>query len=277
MGTLIPDSFDQLPLHKAKVEVAARVLMADTTVVGLAVGGSFATGAADDYSDVDLWIAVTDGELASIRSRAEATARACGKLIAQFPAEHLGDPDHLIVLYEDLVHVDFQYVDVSDFGRNVRGRACHVLWERNGELSSQLPGLVVAPDPQKDLAWMEDRVWVWLWYAQQKILRGELYEALSVITTIREWVLFRLLALRSGVDHAGARRVEGLMGSHGAAIVRTVPLLDPPSLMSATQALATTYAVLADPLLKQYGLPKSDARSAIEAALAVGLEWEPGS
>src|SRR5947208_2499306 len=71
-------------------------------------------------------------------------------------------------------------------------------------------------DPGRDLVWLEDRVWTWAWYAQSKILRGELYEALSSLSWMREWVIFRLLAMRGSVRYRGARFAEELLAPYEA-------------------------------------------------------------
>jgi len=275
---MIPESFERLGRHRSKLASAALATMRDPDVVGMAVGGSFAAGFADKYSDVDLWIAVTDETLPVVRDRARAIADDCGDVVAAFTAEHIGDQDHLVVLYDDLIHVDFQYVEISALGGKVHGRPAVVVWEREGAVSRQLPGKALESDVAEDLAWLEERVWTWLWYTQSKLLRGEIYEALSGIGSIREMVLFRLVAIGSGIDPVGSRRIEASLGDHEAAVASTVPTLDRESLATATRALADIYTSLADPLLAKYSVsPNHEARRAVGVALDAGLAWVPPS
>jgi hypothetical protein len=55
---------------------------------------------------------------------------------------------------------------------------CRVIWERDDHLTQSLSA-ASSPSPHVDIAWLEARLWTWVWYTQTKILRGEVYEALD--------------------------------------------------------------------------------------------------
>jgi hypothetical protein len=181
----------------------------------------------------------------------------------------------LIVLYQDLIHADFEPVGVSRVASRNAGLASHVLWERDGIVSSSLPA-TYEENPVADLRWIEDRMWTWSWYVQTKVLRGELYEALDGLQYLRDNVLFKILALRREERPSAARRVEARTGVWTDQFADTVPVLSRESTMKALQATVGLYQELADPLLDRYGLDiRAEARRAVLVALDAGLGWNP--
>ena len=132
--------------------------------------------------------------------------------MALFVADHLGIPSLTIVLYDDLVHVDFDVISVDRAAEHNQALPAVVLWERD-PISAALPGTYES-DVAADVRWMEARIWTWSWYIQSKVLRGELYEALDGLQYVRGQVLFRLLALGRGDRPSGGRRAEAVVGAH---------------------------------------------------------------
>lgn len=272
----LPPAVERLPRHRARLEAACRTAMAEPDVVGMTIGGSFAEGDPDEVSDLDLRIVVEDAASDLRLEAAPALAAAAGPLVAAFTGEHVGEPRLLICLYEDLVHVDYLTVGLSETAEQNGGRPVHVLWERDGRVSAVLPGPAEPEDPAGQLAWMEARMWTWAWYIQSKIVRGELFEALDGIQYVRDRVLFRLLAMRDGVVHSGSRRAEARMGDLRERFDRTVARADGPELMAALAETVALYDELAAPLLEGHGVePASEARATVRSALDRGLAWGP--
>ena len=273
---LLP-TFDRLPRHRVKAEAACRSALADPDVVGMAVTGSFATGNADEVSDVDLRVYARSGAVETVVARVPELAAACGRVVALFVAEHLGIPTLTIVLFDDLVHVDFDVVSVDRAVEHNDGLPAVVLWEREA-ISAALPG-TYGSDFAADVRWMEARIWTWSWYIQSKVLRGELYEALDGLQYVRDQVLFRLLAFGRGDRPAGGRRAEAVVGDHADAFARTVPIaLERAAVLEALRAEIDLYRRLADPLLARHGVDLAiEARAVILRALEAGVDWTPGS
>jgi hypothetical protein len=242
----------------------------------MAVTGSFATGNADEVSDVDLRLYARSGTVETVVARVPGLAAACGRVVAIFVADHLGIPTLTIVLFDDLVHVDFDVVSVDRAAEHNAGLPAVVLWERE-PISAALPG-TYGPDFTADLRWMEARIWTWSWYIQSKVLRGELYEALDGLQYVRDQVLFRLLAFGRGDRPAGGRRAEAVVGEHADAFARTVPIaLERAAFLEALRAEIDLYRRLADPLLARYDVDLAiEARVVILRALELGLDWTPG-
>ena len=276
MDVALPAPFDRFPRHRAKAEAACRAAFADPDVVAMVVTGSFATGGADELSDVDLRVYVRPDAVEGVVARIPDLAAAGGPVVALFLAEHLGIPTLTIVLYDDLVHVDFDVIAADRAAEHNDGLPAVVLWESE-PISHALPG-TYAPEVAAGVRWLEARIWTWSWYIQSKILRGELYEALDGLQYVRDQVLFRLLAFHGERRPAGGRRAEAVVGDHGDAFARTVPTsLDPASVLAALRAEIDLYRRLADPLLERHGIETAEARTGVLRALDLGLDWTPRS
>jgi hypothetical protein len=243
--------------------------LSEPDVVGMAIAGSFVDGTPDVYSDLDIRMVLADGSLQRVFRRREELARASGPLVAAFTGEHVGEPHLLITLYEDLVHVDYLFAELADAPAKNEGRRVIVLWQRDDEVANALSRPLV-PNPPGDLTNMEARMWTWTWYIQSKILRGELWEAVSALNFVRDVVLFRLLAMTRDVRYRGARFAEGLVGEHAGSLKRTQATLDRDSLLEALRTTVHLYLDLADPLLARHGVePARAARTTVLRALEV--------
>jgi predicted nucleotidyltransferase len=276
MDVALPAPFDRFPRHRAKADAACRAALADHEVVAMAVTGSFATGGADELSDVDLRVYARPDAVESVVARIPDLAAATGRVVALFVAEHLGIPTLTIALYDDLVHVDFDVVAADRAAEHNDGLPAVVLWERE-PISDALPG-TFAQDVAAGVRWLEARIWTWSWYIQSKVLRGELYEALDGLQYVRDQVLFRLLAFHGERRPAGGRRAEAVVGDLGDAFARTVPTsLDPASVLAALREEIDLYRGLADPLLERHGIEVAEARTVVLRALDLGLDWTPRS
>jgi len=242
----------------------------------MVVTGSFATGIADELSDVDLRLYARPDAVEGVVARVPDLASAAGSVVALFVAEHLAIPTLTIVLYDDLVHVDFDVVAADRAAEHNDGLPAVVLWERE-PISDALPG-TYAPEVAAGVRWMEARIWTWSWYIQSKVLRGELYEALDGLQYVRDQVLFRLLAFHGERRPAGGRRAEAVVGDHRDAFARTIPRsLDPATVLASLREEIDLYRVLADPLLERHGIETAEARTVVLRALDLGLDWTPRS
>ncbi len=274
---VLPPAIDQLPRHKQHLVAACEMGLSEPDVLGMAIAGSFVDGTPDAYSDLDIRIVLEDGSFQRVFPRREELARACGSLVAAFTGEHVGEPNLFITLYEDLVHVDCLFAELAEAPDKNDGRRVHVLWQHDDRVGKALSRPYIA-DPFADLTYLETRMWTWTWYIQSKILRGELWEAVSGLTTLRNVVIFRLLAMTMSLRHRGSRFAEELVGEHAASIERTHGTLDKGPLLDALRTTVRLYLKLADPLLTQYGVdPVRAARSAVLPALEAGLLWQPAS
>lgn len=253
---LAPDRWPRLPApHRTFLERALPLLRADRRLTGLAAGGSFIPGALDEYSDLDLVVVTLPPSAAVIRSAA-ALAGSLGPLLAAFPGDHVGEPRLLICLYgPPLLHVDLKFVTEAELAHRVEDPV--VLWDREGGVRRGLAqGAAVYPPP--DVQWIEDRFWVWVHYAQGKIARGELFEAIDMLGFVRKRVLGPLALMAAGTLPNGVRRVEEVVQGRAAGLAATLAIHDRDSCTRALAAAIALYRELRDAVAPR-GLQRRDA------------------
>lgn len=232
--------------HAAFLARALRFLCADHRFVGVAAAGSFATGTMDEFSDLDLVIAVEPGDVEAVSGERHRIAAELGPLVAAFTGEHVGEPRLLICLYGGdgdgpPLHVDLKFVSLPDVADRVDDLA--VLWERDGRVTRALhvgEARFPSPDPQ----WIEDRFWVWIHYGATKVGRGELFEAVNFIAFLRAQVLGPLILLEAGAQPSGVRRVEAVAPSRAVELRMTVAPYDPAGCVRSLYAAVDLYRSL---------------------------------
>jgi hypothetical protein len=214
----------------------------DQRLVGIAAGGSFVTNSMDEFSDLDLVIAVEREHYAEVMAERMQIAASLGKLLAAFTGEHVGEPRVLICLYEDpLLHVDLKFVSLEDVATRVEDPA--VLWERDERLSSALAH-GRAEYPARSSQWIEDRFWIWVHYAATRIARGELFEAIDFLSFLRGTVLGPLALARAGAQPSGVRKIETLAPGFAQELRRTVASHDAADCLRALRASVELYRSL---------------------------------
>lgn len=263
-----PASFDRLslpPTHRAFLHHALPRLMSDDRILGVMAAGSLLTGAVDEFSDLDLVVAIApehdDGVL---RDRLAITAQ-LGPLLSAFTGEHVGEPRIIIALFgPPLLHVDLRFAPANDLP--VQPSQPLILCERDGRLSSTplRAGTPPPPDPQ----WIEDRFWVWVHYIAAKIGRGELFEALDGLATLRRLVLGPLALVLNGGAPYGVRRLEFHAPEFAESLRRTVAGCDAASCTRALEAAADLYTRLRDQCAASGLIRREAACAAARAYLA---------
>ncbi|MBD2094228.1 aminoglycoside 6-adenylyltransferase [Trichocoleus sp. FACHB-591] len=231
-----------LTTHQLFISRALPHLAADPRLVGVAATGSWAENSMDEFSDLDLIIAVEHESFAQVMSERESIAASLGELLAAFTGEHVGEPRVLICLYNSpLLHVDLKFLSITDVATRVDEPV--VLWERDDRLSqSYAASTGVYPLPSEQ--WIEDRFWIWIQYGTSKIARGELFEALDFISYLRSTVLGPLGLLRSGCKPSGVRKIEQLAPTLAETLESTVALHDRESCYLALERCLEIYRAL---------------------------------
>lgn len=233
------DNTDIPSVHRQFLENAVRVLRQDERIAGIAVAGSLAEGGADEFSDVDLVVAVEAEFHDAILNERQPIAAALGRLVASFTGEHVGEPRLLVCLYDNpTLHVDLKFVALPDAVPVVDTPV--VVWARDERLEAvlrQRKGAYPPPDRQ----WIEDRFWVWIHYLAGKIARGELFEALEGLSFLRVTVLAPLGLACLGMPTSGVRRLEEKAPELAEALTATLAGHDKKSLWNALEAAIALY------------------------------------
>ncbi len=225
--------------HRLLLRAVLHRLQGDPDIIGVAAGGSFVTGTMDEFSDLDLVVAVAPAAWPAILDRREALAADAGPLLAAFTGEHVHEPRLLITLYgPPLVHVDFKFVPVDALAQRVEDPI--ILWERGQVLTHELAqGKAVYPLPQ--FQWVEDRFWVWVHYGAAKAARGELLELLDTLAFLRKQVFGPLLLAETAFPPSGVRRLEAARPDRLPRLRATVARYDITDALRALEAAVALY------------------------------------
>ncbi|MCG3128616.1 MAG: hypothetical protein CHACPFDD_03505 [Phycisphaerae bacterium] len=264
-------ALDELRLpapHREFLEGALPRLMSDLRIVGVLAAGSILTGAMDEFSDLDLVVAVEpEHDAAILENRLAMTAR-LGLLLSAFTGEHVGEPRIIIALFgPPPLHVDLKFAPVTDLAK--RTDRPLVLCER-GHGVSDIVARASASPARPDAQWIEDRVWVWVHYVAAKIGRGELFEALDGLAALRRLVLGPLALAACGAAPYGVRRIEWHVPEFAQQLRQTVADYDASSCSRALEAVADLYVRLRDEHPAP-GLIRREAAQAASRAYLAGL------
>lgn len=183
----------------------------------IAISGSVARGAADRYSDLDIWLVVaTADRLAAAREAVVAAIEQIGNPITRFAATHLG-VENLLIFFTELdgqvVKLDVEIITASALRRP---RELLPLHDPDG-MFAHLPE---RESPGFNLDEANRRVAGWLWYAYTKAARGELFEAVDALDVLRKLAFVPLLLHHAGAEVEGYRRLERKLDSATLDIIR---------------------------------------------------------
>src|SRR5215212_4970720 len=252
-------SLNGLPKHRKLLERAVAHFRDDVRVVGLVAGGSLAHGAADFYSDVDLYIVVKDAAFDRIFAERDAIVEAVGSPLFGFVVDPVpgGSTDH-IVIYEGPVKFDFMYLKESDFEPAPKWVGCAVFKGATGhvgDIVAHSEGLAPPQPTTEDLLNLNQKFWIWSWYVFGKIVRGELWEALDCLHNIRSLALVPMLDWVAERPHEGYRRLERKTDPEAASrLMVTVAAVEPQALYAALRAEMDLFRSLRAVLFDRYGL-----------------------
>jgi predicted nucleotidyltransferase len=232
--------FNLVPkIHQDFINNSMQVFQDDLRIVGVAAGGSYITNNMDEFSDIDLVIAVEQEYSEQVMSERYEIAKKLGKLLSAFTGEHVGEPRLLICLYgPPLLHVDLKFISLNDIIHRVEDPV--ILWERNNLISKTLK-LSEAKFPIPNLQWIEDRFWVWIHYAATKIGRSEVFETIEFISFIRQMVIGPLLLMKNGKLPRGVRKIEVDAPDSLPLLIETIPNYEIHNCIKALQVIIELY------------------------------------
>ncbi len=240
---MIKEIFNTVPKpHWQFLRRLVELLSADSRIVGVAAGGSYLTNSMDEFSDLDLIIAIEPHEYLSVMAERQTIAASLGHLVAAFTGEHVSEPRLLICLYDEpLLHIDLKFVSLEDVAKRVEDPA--ILWEREGRFTRVLKqGKPEYPIPNP--RWIEERFWIWVHYVATKIGRGELFEAIESLSFLRVNVLGPLALYRAGRRPAGVRKIEMLAPEFAVELRRTIANYEAADCLRALRASVDLYRSL---------------------------------
>lgn len=240
-------------IHKTMLARVQTAVAADERFLALLAGGSYLHGGFDEHSDLDLVLVVADGAYGEVMAARKAFAASLGLLLAAFTGEHVGEPRLLICLYGSgpasgrssaPVHVDLKFVNTGGLGRMVETPA--IVWSRDEGVKAAIAAATVEW-PNMPPEWFEDRFWIWVHYAATKLARGELFEAIGMLSLLREQVLGPLVHRHEGRPQRGVRRIEEQSPAWAARLAETVPAHSATAVLVSLKAAIALYRELRGP------------------------------
>jgi len=194
-------------LHRSFAEQLRLKFQSDSRIHSLLAGGSIVHGGFDKYSDLDFVVVVDHIHYDEIMAQRQVLAGTLGHLLHAFTGEHVGESRLLICLYgPELLHVDLKFVTLEMLTQRVEEPA--VLFTRDNPALERALAKCCAHWPDMTPEWFESRSWIWLHYAVVKLGRGELFEAIGMLSFFREQVLGPMLYRRENLPQRGVRRIE---------------------------------------------------------------------
>lgn len=217
----------------------------DQRIMGVAAGGSFITDTMDEYSDLDLVVAIRPEAYDEIIANVKAFIAQFGNPICLFRGDHVGETRLWICIFgRDMLHVDFKFIKLADFATRVEDPV--ILWEQDRALSEIMAG-TTAHFPSPSRQWLEDRFWCWVYYLAQKLNRGERFECLDGLAFLRNQVLGPILQMRYEQQPRGVRMLETVVDSEMPRLIQTVSGYDSADLKRALYACIDLYREIREP------------------------------
>ncbi|GAB2645231.1 nucleotidyltransferase domain-containing protein [Vibrio panuliri] len=229
--------------HQALLEQLVQVLSQDSRICGIGCSGSFASDSMDQYSDLDLVIAIEPEHYREVMAQRFEILNQFEQLLAAFTGEHVGEPRLIVSIFggTELLHVDFKFVALPDAAQRVDDT--QVLWQKESMLSDVFA--TAEPQyPQPNPQWIEERFWIWTHYAATKVARGEFFEALEFISFLRQNVLSPLALKQAGLTPSGVRTIEKRLPEFSAKLLETVAIPEKESLIFALKQCVVLYLEL---------------------------------
>lgn len=233
--------------HSRFVRAAVEELKKDLRIVGVAIGGSALTGEADEFSDVDLVIAIEPTAFEEVMADRRSIAERLGPLLSAFAGDHVGEPRLLICLYDSpLLHVDLKFLVPDALAARVEDP--EILWERGNAMTAGVDS-GDARYPAPDLQWIEDRFWTWIHYGAARAARGELFETMDMLAFLRRRVFGPLILQATGAPQpGGVRRIESRAPQYLESLRGTVASHNAAECLQALSAAVALYRDLRDRL-----------------------------
>jgi hypothetical protein len=243
------------------IDRSQTLLQADIRIAGFSIGGSWGTAGFDEYSDLDITIAVYPEHIEELLAERTLFLAELGNLLTAH--QHAADHRILVALYDCppiLLHIDAKWVALADYYDRIKDP--RVIWERNGELTHILN--TTAADPiLLDMQFIEDRIWAWLHYILAKLGRGELMEAIAYLYEIRVHTLAPIIQAKHDKLPYRLRRVESLPKADFDLLLDTHCEYDTKDCLRALRSLLDSYVMLRETMSP----PDLRRNAAAEAAM----------
>jgi predicted nucleotidyltransferase len=239
---------------------------ADARVVAATLYGSYARGAADAYSDLDLGLITTDAAYADFVAGREAFIRLLGEPLL---LEDFDVPNMVFCIFADGTEVELAFGRESQFNANQGGPYRVLLDKKNLLVGAAFPRYAPAPVEQRETL---RRLIYWFWHDLSHCIaalgRGQLWWAYGQLEVLRRYCI-NLVRLRHDFSAAadGYEKVEqAIPVEQFAALQPTCCPLESEAMLQAALVIVRFYQELAPPLARRYDIPYPAALARLMSA-----------
>lgn len=243
--------------HQIVVDRFVAACQADARIVAAFLGGSYATGAADIYSDLDLYLITTDVAYPEFLAEREPFVRQLGEPLF---LEDWGTPNCYFVIFADGTETELWIAQASDF-QQIHGGVHTVLLDKAGILTGVTFPLHVA-EPTEQLATLRQLImsfWHEVGHFRKALARQQLWFAYGSLETMRQ-ICVNLARLQHnfadpGVGNEPFFKIEGAMPVEQLAPLQTTFCpLELAAIRQAGAVLLQFYREVATALAEKHGL-----------------------
>jgi hypothetical protein len=245
------------PSHQALLDRFLAACQDDERVVAAFLGGSYARGAADAYSDLDLDLLTTDAAFEDFFAGRESFLRRLGDLAF---LEDLGSPTNLFFIFADGTEGELAVGCESQFTQ-IHGGPYRVLLDKQGILA----GAVFPwhePEQAEQLETLRRQV-SWFWHDLSHFItalaRGQLWWAQGQLEILR-LMCVKLARLQENfsAEAEGYDKVDKAVPTERLAPLQaTCCPLERDAMLQAALVIFRFYQELAPPLAQAHGIPYS--------------------
>ncbi|WP_329005046.1 aminoglycoside 6-adenylyltransferase [Kribbella sp. NBC_00709] len=235
---------------------AQEVLPADERVLGVYLIGSYATGAADRFSDVDVHLVVTDESIAWFEEHWTDVLRelAGATVLTDVVPGLIGG----LGITEDWLHVDLFMHPLASFDR-LQYDGVRVLFDRDGTL---FPDGDIAPKGGQagEPYWPATNVNLYFYFLGNLVTvlrRDERIVGNQGIGAVRDQLIALMLAERGVRRTSGAKRLNALLSDEQRAVLEAIPSAgtDPTDIIAANQYVCRQFIARGTALARLTGNP----------------------
>jgi predicted nucleotidyltransferase len=244
------------PEQQALLQRFVAACRSDPRIIAAFLGGSFAAGRADQYSDLDLYLVTTNEAYAKFFAERQAFMRRLGEPVLLEDFNSFGF-DMLIFTFADGVEGELALAPENNF-EHIHGGPYTVLVDKQGLLAGKVFPLLT-PNEEQQVKTLRDLVY-WFWedlsHFITGIQRGQLWLAYSYIEqTRRKCVNLAHLRHDFTAEPSGYANVEkDLHQAQLLALQTTFCAMERDSMLQAVETIVDVYQQIARPLAKEHGI-----------------------
>jgi len=250
------------PNQQAFIERFVKACEADDRIVAAFLGGSYAKGSADAYSDVDLCVITTDRAFEEFFNGREAFLRSLGDLVF---LEDFGIPHIAFYMYADDTEGELNFGSESQLGE-IHSGPFHVLLDKKHILKgAEFPERVPASSKQIEKLRSQVQVfWHELSHFITAMRRGQIWWAQGQLEALRA-ICVNLARLRhdildGDVGEEAYFKIENAMPVEKLSPLKeTFGTLDREQILKAVHVIVRFYREVAPALAQEHGVQYSQA------------------